>query len=260
MEMKSDLSYESLKERLPDILDIDIEVYDTVCSTNTVAAQRISEGCRQWHTVVALSQTGGQGRLGRSFFSPSGTGLYMSTVLFPGVEKIGLITGAAAVAVCEALEEYGISPKIKWVNDIIVEKKKVCGILAKGIHTEKGSAVILGIGINVYPPEAGFPQDISDIAGYLFKERKNDLIGDLFVKIIERLKARIEKAGYDNAPEEYRKRCLTVGRAVRVIPAGKPECCREAMALFVDDNFHITVKYENGDEETLSSGEVSVKL
>lgn len=238
----------------------EIEVYPCIDSTNSVAAQRVAEGCSQWHTVVALSQTKGCGRLGRSFFSPEGTGLYMSTVLYPDEKARALLTGMAAVAVCEALEkELRLSPKIKWVNDILVNEKKVCGILAKGIQKGSCCGVILGIGINLYRPEGGFPSEIADVAGYLFEEREEGLLERLCVSVLESLYKRYKDIGCDDAPEQYRKRCATVGKEVRVIPAGGG-AQRLGRALYVDDSYHITVEYDTKERETLSSGEVSLRF
>lgn len=259
--MLDNISAEGIKGHLSASDSFEIEILETVDSTNRVAADRIAQGCGQWYTVVAKSQTDGRGRLGRSFFSPGETGLYMSTVLYPPAEHIGLVTGTAAVAVCEALEsEFGIHPKIKWVNDILADEKKVCGILAKGICTKNGTAVILGIGINVYSPEGGFPEDILSVAGALFEKRDEGIRERVAAAVLRALCRRYETMGKDNAPEEYRKRCLTVGRPVRVVPAGNEGGAREATALSVDDSYRITVEYENGQRETLSSGEVSVKL
>lgn len=257
--MKKERRFRDMKKEISAIAEI--ERYSVLESTNIIARERIAEGCGQWHTIVADSQTGGYGRLGRSFFSPCGTGLYMSCVLYPSENQLGLITGLAAVSVCEALEkEFNLLPKIKWVNDIFIDKKKVCGILAKSVPTDRGIAVILGIGMNVFKPEDGFPEDIKDSAGYLFEEKEEEIKERLLYSLLKALIERYEKTGCDDAPEEYRKRCLTVGRSVTVIPAGAPQKLLEAKALFVDDNYHLTVEYENGEREALSSGEVSVKI
>lgn len=257
--MDNKRSFRDIKKEIS--ANAEIERYDIIESTNIIARERIAEGCRQWHTIVADSQTGGSGRMGRSFFSPCGTGLYMSCVLYPSENQLGLITGMAAVSVCEVLEkEFKLLPKIKWVNDIFIDKKKVCGILAKSVPTDRGIAVILGIGINVFKPEDGFPEDIKDSAGYLFEEKEEEMKERLLYSLLKALIGRYEKIGCDDAPEEYRKRCLTVGRDVTVIPTGNTGNVKEAKALFVDDNYHLTVEYENGERETLSSGEVSVKI
>lgn len=255
--MKDIITVSGISERLSN--SISIEIYDCLDSTNTVAKERINEGCREWHTVIALSQTGGEGRLGRSFFSPADTGLYMSCVLYPDAERIGLITGMAAVAVCEAFEKMGISPSIKWVNDIFVEGKKVCGILAKSFFKGERPCVILGIGINVFAPENGFPDEIKETAGALFSEKTIGLREKLAAEIVKNLMKRYAFIGLDDAPEQYRKRCITIGKDVRVIPSGGGES-RNAFCIDVLDNYHLTVRYDNGTTEELSSGEVSVKI
>ena len=256
--MKENITFSELKKEISAIAEI--EIYESLDSTNTVARERICEGCGEWHTVVAKSQTMGTGRLGRSFYSPEGTGLYMTCVLYPDEKKLGLITGMAAVAVCDVLEKYfSLSPKIKWVNDIFVNGRKVCGILAKSVPSEKGLAVMLGIGINVFKPDGGFPEDITGVAGYLFEKEDEGIKENLLYSLLKALMERYDDIGCDNAPLQYRKRCLTVGREVTVIPVGS-EAKRSARALDVDDNYHLTVEYENGERETLSSGEVSVRI
>lgn len=256
--MKKLLTAERLKKELS--ADIDIEIFESVDSTNNIAKERIVKGCRPWHTVAALSQTEGQGRLGRSFFSPVGSGLYFSVVLYPESFDIGLITGAAAVAVCEALESvFGLSPRIKWVNDILINEKKVCGILAKGLHMGEKSAVVLGIGLNLFFPEGGFPEDIRDRAGYLFSVETEGIREKLFAAILERLMDRIENQRAEIA-DEYRKRCATIGKTVDVIFADSAKKTRIGRALDTDDRFHLLLEYENGEREVLSSGEVSVRI
>ncbi|MBE6588006.1 MAG: biotin--[acetyl-CoA-carboxylase] ligase [Ruminococcaceae bacterium] len=257
--MKDRITQSGLRKRLP--CDVEAEVFDRIDSTNTVARERMAQGCRQWHTVIARCQTGGEGRLGRSFFSPDETGLYMSCVLYPKREDIGLITGTAAVAVCEAVEDVtGVKAKIKWVNDIFVDGKKVCGILAKSVFLGESAGVILGIGINVYRPVGGFPEYIKKTAGYLAEEKREGLCEELCEGILRRLRERYDAIGEDDAQERYRERCLTVGREVTVEPLSDTQRSRPAYALRVENNYNLTVRYENGDEETLSSGEVSVKL
>ena len=126
--------------------------------------------------LVAESQTAGRGRLGRSFHSPVGTGLYMSILLRPtfSAERALFITTAAAVAVCRAIEqETGLKPQIKWVNDIYLHEKKICGILTESsinFETKGLKWAVLGIGLNLSEPEGGFPEEIRSVAGALFAE------------------------------------------------------------------------------------------
>ena len=141
----------------------DVIALKTVGSTNAYLRELAQKGASEGTLVVSSEQTSGHGRRGRSFFSPSDTGIYLSVLLRPkvSVNEAVKITSAAAVAVCFALEkECGISPEIKWVNDIFVNGKKAAGILTEAAFDMDNGAldyVCLAIGINVFPPENGFP-------------------------------------------------------------------------------------------------------
>ncbi|MBO4422670.1 MAG: biotin--[acetyl-CoA-carboxylase] ligase, partial [Clostridia bacterium] len=137
------------------------EYHKTLISTNDTAKQYAREGREEGTVVIAGAQTGGRGRLGRSFFSPEG-GVYMSLILRPAFDDYTIITPAAAAAVCRALERLGFGCRIKWVNDIYLSDKKVCGILTEA-DVAAGWAV-LGIGINTVCPGDGAPE----IAGWLY--------------------------------------------------------------------------------------------
>ncbi|MBQ3527741.1 MAG: biotin--[Clostridia bacterium] len=265
MSITDTVTAEGIKKRLPASLkNIDIEIYPSLDSTNILCAERIREGCRPWHTVITEAQTHGQGRLGRSFFSPTGSGLYMSTVMYPEKDNkdTALITGCAAVCAIEAIEEvFSIEAQIKWVNDIFIGKKKVAGILAKGMFATPShpDAVILGIGLNVYEPEVGFPDDIKDTAGYISKEREEGLREKLCASLLARFYSAFENLSDPQYVEKYRNRCITLSRDVTVLPSGS-DARIEARALDIDRAFHLKVRYPDGREDTLSSGEVSVRL
>ncbi len=236
-----------------------IEVVDCTPSTNLIATQRLSEGCEAFHTVIARSQTVGEGRLGRSFFSPSHTGIYMTTVLYPSHEELGLITGMAAVAVCRALEGTGHTPRIKWVNDILINEKKVCGILAKSRIQNGKVGVLLGIGINVYRPMDGFPEDITSLAGYLAEKEEPGLKDHICSSILNELYRILTSESPAATVGAYRERCMTVGKDVTVIPAGDTKNSRLAKALYIDECYRLMVEYDDGEKALLNSGEVSVR-
>ena len=142
-----------------------------VDSTNRVAMEWGKQGENEGKICLALSQTKGQGRMGKSFYSPRGSGLYFSVLLRPASPRAGLlITAAAGVAMAKAVEKFGKPASIKWVNDIMVENRKVCGILAKGGTSEKGSYLVLGVGVNLCPPQNGFPEELEGVAGSVFGE------------------------------------------------------------------------------------------
>ncbi len=260
---KDIITKEKIEESLRGLSDIDIEIYGTLDSTNTVAVTRALSGCREWHTVIAGAQTAGQGRLGRSFFSPGDTGIYMSTVLFPMTDgaETARITGIAALAAADAVErECGVRVGIKWVNDIYKEGKKVAGILAKSVFSSGStpSAVILGIGINVYRPDGDFPEEIRGIAGFLSEDRREGLRSRICASFLSELYKRYSELLSESHAEEYRERCITLNKRVLVRRSDGEE--REATAISVDSDFRLLVEYPDGKREYLYSGEVSAAL
>ena len=148
-------------------MKFDIIRFNTVVSTNDEAKRMARNGAPEGTVTVADMQTGGRGRNGRSFYSPEG-GLYLSLILRPTFDDMTLITPAAAVAVCRAVNKYGFDCRIKWVNDIYKNGKKVCGILTES-DVSDGWAV-LGIGLNTVEPGEGAP----DIAGGVFPDGEGD--------------------------------------------------------------------------------------
>lgn len=257
------LTKETILQKLNDKASFfDVNIFDTVTSTNTLAKEEAINGAREGYVVLATSQTQGRGRIGRKFFSPSDTGIYLSVVLKPDeeCENMIFITTLAAVSVCEAIES--VSQKktdIKWVNDIFIDGKKVCGILseAKLKNNNKPEFVILGIGINVYKPEYDFPDDIAKTAGYIFEQEEKDVKNNLCAKILERIlfyyNSLKEKAFLD----EYKKRSIATGKNITVIKSNKKY---SAYCMGLDDDLRLKVRYENGNEDYVSSGEISIRL
>lgn len=261
----SDISaYSDNKITKPD--GMRIIALDSVDSTNNEARKYAMDGFDGDMLIVSDHQTSGRGRRGRAFHSPKGTGLYMSFLIHPQVEisKATLITCMAAVSVCRAIKEVaGLDVSIKWVNDIFYNDHKVCGILTEGFTSmEDGSLsyVIVGIGINIYPPRDGFPPEISKIAGALFKSEaeasdiKNRLcaaVAKHFIGILES-----DSNEYIN---EYKDRSNLTGHYVKIMQGdGKTTEKGYALVKGIDDECHLIVQYDDGSEELLSTGEVSV--
>lgn len=258
------LSAESITKYLESDL-FDIEVYDVVDSTNLMLKIEAEDGGCEGRVIVAEHQTHGRGRRGRSFYSPKNTGVYMSLLLRPKLsayESLS-ITTCAAVAVAEAIEMNSEKQaKIKWVNDIFVDDRKVSGILTEAsIDLESAGLkyAILGIGINVFTPTEGFPDELEDTSTSIFKklgnssDRRSKLIGDIL---------NVFMAYYQNIEdkpflEEYKNRSLILNKEISVING--PGDARKAIALDIDEDFHLKVRYENGEIEYLSSGEVSIR-
>lgn len=238
-----------------------VEVHASTPSTNTLLKQRAKEGAPHGMVIAAETQTAGRGRMGRDFFSPAHSGIYFSVLLRPKLkpEDCLLITTAAAVACADVLEQYtDADAKIKWVNDIYIENKKVCGILTEASFNGTGTIdyAVLGIGINITPPESGFPAEIINKAGAVLHEVKHDLRGKITAEILNKFFDLYESLESREFINEYRSRSLLDGMAVDVI---KHDCIRPATALFVDEALCLVVQYSDGTTEALDTGDVSIK-
>lgn len=235
----------------------DITVYDCIDSTNTALREMAEKGAEEFSVIIASEQTSGRGRMGRSFYSPQGTGLYISILLRPDLptEKTVLITTSAAVAVCKAIEKTtNKTPQIKWVNDIFIDGKKVCGILTEAVFEDgKIKYAVLGVGINIFAPNGGFPEEIKNIAGAVcsdFKDGLRELTAAEFLNELSNID--IEKTS-----NEYKKRSLVIGKKITVLSADGPY---EAVAEDIDDSCGLIIKKEDGTRKVLSSGEISIRL
>ncbi len=249
-----------LKPQLSEKLNIKIE--KQVDSTNKIVKQLGRQGEKEGFLLISESQTEGRGRLGRSFFSPEGSGIYMSLLLKPKIapEKATFITTAAAVSVCVALERLGVkNPQIKWVNDIFVEEKKVCGILTEGSIDGGGKLdfAVLGVGINIYSPKDGFPSELQSIAGGVFYEKKENIRNRFIAYFLESFFSFYEDLLGKKYIPEYEKRCFVIGKNITFIKNGEEV---KATAIGIDDNCGLTVVLGDGKTDVLSTGEVSVRL
>lgn len=239
-----------------------LEVLSCVDSTNSLLREKANAGIPEGYVVLAGQQTGGRGRMGRRFYSPPDTGLYLSLLLrpthLPPAQAVG-ITTMAAVAACRAIEEVSHGDaQIKWVNDIYLGGKKVCGILTEAsIGLESGSLdyAVVGVGFNVCPPEDGFPEELSQIAGAILPRSQEGARNRLAAAFLKHFLA-IYRSGGTGYAEEYRRRSLVIGKPIRVLsPAGQ----RPAFALDVDSSCRLIVRYDDGTVEALSSSEVSIR-
>lgn len=258
------VSSESIKPFLKGAAtDFDIEVHKRVTSTNTLAKERAVQGAREGTVIIAYEQTEGRGRMGRSFYSPGLSGIYFSVILRPklNLEDSLMITTATAVAVAKAIEAIALVPaEIKWVNDIFVNEKKVCGILTEAsINFENGGLeyAVIGIGINI--STYSFPDEIKKTAGSIFLDKPTDApVSSLLVaEVLNNLSECMDTLTDKKYLDEYIKRSFLIGRQINVIKGNK---ILAAKALGIDDKARLIVEYEDGSNEVLSSGEVSVRL
>lgn len=240
----------------------ELEFFDSITSTNDALRQRAVEGAREGLVIAAASQTKGKGRLGRSFESPGKTGLYFSLLLRPIIplEQTTLITVAAAVAVCRAVEEISdIKPQIKWVNDIYVNGKKSAGILTEAAFNGETASldyVIVGIGMNLYLPEGGFSQELKDKAGSFFDEPIEDCRNRLLAGVLKEFHDIYTCFSDNSFVDEYIKRSFVIGKEIEVVKGGS---AMPARALAIDEKCRLKVEYFDGREEVLNSGEISIK-
>ncbi|MCH5208869.1 MAG: biotin--[acetyl-CoA-carboxylase] ligase [Oscillospiraceae bacterium] len=244
--------------------ECNITVLKTIGSTNTYLRELAQNGANEGTLVVSCEQTGGYGRRKRNFFSPADTGLYMSILLRPpfSAQESVKITAAGAVAVCMAIEKVtGIYSEIKWVNDIFVKNKKVAGILTEAsLNIETGSLdyAIIGIGINVYKPENGFPSEISEIAGALIDKRTSDVRNKLAAEIYDHFMKFYGKFPECDYVREYQKRLMWLGERIYIHSGADGHIKTPAILLGTDESFALRIRYDNGTEDIIYSGEISI--
>lgn len=240
-----------------------IDVRDTVTSTNTVLKAIAEQGGAEGMALIAQQQTQGKGRLGRTFLSPKGTGLYISILLRPkfSAEDSLSVTTAAAVAVAEAIDSItGRHAMIKWVNDVYLQGRKVCGILTEAsVDFENGGLnyAIVGIGVNIQEPPGGFAPEIRDVAGALYQgEVPSGVRVRLAAEILNRFFGFYEHLTQRTFMEAYRQRSLLTGIEVTFTQGDR---VHEGLVLGVDDEARLQVRLPSGEEKLFSAGEVNIK-
>ena len=232
---------------------MEIVYYESLGSTNETAKEAARAGVGAFYTVVADTQTAGRGRMERRFLSPVG-GTYFSTVLRPSFDRTyyGAITPFAALAVWRAVNDLcGISLDIKWVNDLLWQGKKVCGILAEAGEDQNGVPfVVLGIGINT--GSEALPAELADIATSLPYHDRSALI-ERILFYMQAFEREIELGTWLQA---YRAHLACLGKRVLVI---KRESTKPALVLDVAPLGGLAVRYDEGIEEILTGGEISLR-
>lgn len=241
----------------------EIEYFEQTDSTNSRIRQFAEEGRKEGLLAVAEEQTGGRGRRGRAWVSPPGEGIWMSLLLRPQIEpyKASMITIVAALAMAKTVEEVtGLSADIKWPNDIVVNGKKVCGILTEmSAEIEEVHYVIVGVGINANIME--FPEDIQDVATSLALECGEKIerakVIAIFCKHFECYYEKfLEKEDLSELKKDYEAHLINVGKQVKIIRK-KEEIIRTAVGI--NEIGELLVKDPFGKIETIQSGEVSVR-
>ena len=238
--------------------------YDTIDSTNTQAKAMAKEGVPHGTVLIAGNQTGGRGRMGRSFSSPEGMGVYLSVILRPNckAEKLMHLTCAAALAACQAVEKAsGIKPGVKWINDLVCGKEKLGGILTEMSVNSSGFVewAVIGIGINCCQQKTDFPLDLQDIATSLLLQTGKACSPALLAAGLTESLFEIDKlllCEKQKIMDSYRKLCVTLGQQILVV-RGDESAYGEALDL--DEDGGLLVRFSDGTEKVVSSGEVSIR-
>lgn len=257
------ISAEGIKKHLNNSEIFDISVFDSVTSTNALLKEQAFDGENEGAVIIADSQTNGRGRFSRKFHSPKNSGIYMSILLKPDLstENSVLITAAAAAAVSLAAENLsGKKTQIKWVNDVLIKNKKICGILTEGgLNPKTGGFdwAVLGIGINAYAPKGGFSEEIKDIATCVFEKQAPDLRNRFIAEILNLFWDFYINLDKKTFFKPYKNRMVAIGKEINVIKNGDSQT---ATCLDLDSNCRMLVEYKNGEKELLCSGEISVRL
>ena len=220
-------------------------VQETASTSDDLKA--VAESAPDCSVRIASRQTGGRGREGRSFWSPDG--LYMSILLPYQGDALPYLTHLAAIAVAHAIRSETTQPAvIKWVNDVFVEGRKVCGILTESIAALGKRRIVLGIGVNANTPTDDIPAALREIVGTIRCDKSA-----LAASILKELLSRLDRFSLEATRREYRELCFLVGEKVLV---QKGADAKPATVLALDDALGLSVLYDDGSRETLISGEV----
>ena len=239
--------------------------YDTIDSTNTKAKELAQRGAPHGTVLIAGYQTGGRGRLGRSFSSPAGMGVYLSVILRPVCKATELmhLTCATAVAMCNAVEQAAeLRPGIKWTNDLVFHKKKLGGILTElspDPNTGLVDYAIIGIGINCCQTPSDFPPEIQDMAASLSMVcgktvTPASLAAAMIEKLVDMDRALLTEK--EKIMDSYRKDCVTLGQDILLV---RGDDTRYGTAIGLDADGGLVVRFADGTVGTITSGEVSVR-
>lgn len=261
LEDKTLLSASGVLAHLGEEYSAKLEVYysPSVDSTNNQAKVACASGFTGNALFCASEQTAGRGRRGRDFYSPKDTGVYFSLLTSPSedITSSVSVTTAAAVCVAKAIEELtGETPQIKWVNDIYLQGKKVCGILSEAVtdfETGSISNLVIGIGINVSTTQ--FPEEFEATATSLNSGEVNQ--SELVARVVKHLLEYCESWDFSALLDYYKEHCLVLGKQVTYESKG---VTHEGTATDITNTGALVVKHSDGTTKTLDSGEITVRV
>ena len=239
--------------------------FDSIDSTNAMAKRLARMNAPHGTILIADCQTGGRGRLGRSFLSPAGMGVYMSVILRPNCkpEQMMHLTCAAGVAMCDAVETVaGFRPQIKWPNDLVYKKRKLAGILTElSVHPITGLVdyAIVGVGINCCQKAQELPEEIASFAGSLFAATNTPVnrwqLAAAMICSLEKMSNTL-LTQKESTMAQYREDCVTLNQDVSIL---QRETVRHGSVYGMNDDGGLLVAFADGHREVIQSGEVSVR-
>ncbi len=235
----------------------------SVTSTNDVMKEWAVDGAQNYTVLAVEEQTHGRGRFDRSFYSPNNTGVYFSILLnFElDLKKSTQLTSAAAVAVALALDELcDVQSKIKWVNDIYIDDRKVCGILTEASYDSNTCSfewAVVGIGINILCPKSGFPAEIKNRAGYVTENSDEDIGNKVIGRVLYYFDTILSESSDISIYEEYKKRSWLDGKRVEVMDV---DTTYPATVVGIGQAISLIVETDDGEKKNLHSGEVTISF
>ncbi len=248
----------------------DILIFRELDSTNTTLKRMAQEGASDRTVVIAEAQTAGRGRQGKSFFSPADSGLYMSLLIKPEegglpFDCVSMLTLLAGVAAAESVRDlFDIDARIKWVNDVYCNGKKLCGILTEATldaEMRRVSSAVIGIGINIR--RTAFPPELADIACSIeeFSGERDVKKASLAAQLLNRIDGYLGELASEEGRRillsKYRTLSCVIGEEITFTRGGVMQA---AHAIGIDDDGALIVRYEDGIEERLNSGEISIRV
>jgi BirA family biotin operon repressor/biotin-[acetyl-CoA-carboxylase] ligase len=246
------------------VIGRDIQVFEQTTSTNDVVDKLGRDGVKEGAVVFAESQSKGRGRLGRNWISPKGKGLWFSILLRPPIspQSATQITVAAATAVARGIrKKTGLASEIKWPNDILVRRKKVCGILTEmSAELDKIKYLVLGIGLDVNLSERDFPEELRSIATSLRVELGREVHrAELAAELLRELDfdyGRLREGKFSAVAEEWEQNCTTIGQNVEIAVGPRKI---EGRAESLDPEGALLVRTQHGRLERIIGGDVTLR-
>lgn len=247
----------------------DFRILAKTPSTNSAARKEALLGAKEGLFVLSKEQTNGRGHMGHSFFSPSGTGIYMSLLLRPEsmqMQDANLLTCMSAAAMCDVLRELSAKDvRIKWVNDLFADGRKVCGILTEGAMDMESGLVdfcVIGCGVNLYAPQGGFPEELSGVAGNLFDSLMEDAKNKIAAGFLNHFWPQYEaycrgERDLSSLTKHYKELSLVIDKDVMVCH-GQEE--RQGHVTGMDDACCLEIAYPDGSSERLCVGGGSIRM